>query len=269
MSARFAGQSRCPGWRGLGVALLMPMAWGQTALENEIRQQPLPHALVTGPPEVPALRATMIHVIDGEGAANNAQSLAALKAAVAFCMVNRLPTSPPTHPPTEWPQYRQGTREDSYATERYAITYRSTWAYGNLNDDCSHLVGQRRTAELRSAAGLCTIDLTHRTAKGVCDLSVHLKAPLSPLGRRTSGTEAPQRNLPTGEPACQTLPDGIGGTVCAAIGGPFTPAYPLVLKRQSPGLVTVHSEADLNLHVSSQVFSPHAQGRFSVTGRRP
>lgn len=256
-------------WFSFGVALLMPMAWGQTALENEIRQQPLPHALVTGPAEVPALRATVIHVIDGEGAANNAQSLAALKAAVAFCMANRLPTSPPTHPPTEWPQYRQGTREDSYATERYAITYRSTWAYGNLNDDCSHLVGQRRSAELRSAAGLCTIDLTHRTAKGVCDLSAHLKAPPSPLGRRTSGTEAPQRGLPTGEPACQPLADGIGGTVCVAIGGPFTPAYPLVLKRQSPGLVTVHSEADLNLRVSPQVFAPHAQGGFTVTGRRP
>lgn len=57
--------------------------------------------------------------------------------------------------------------------------------------------------------------------------------------------------------------------MCVAIGGPFTPAYPLVLKRQSPGLVTVHSEADLNLRVSPQVFALHAQGGFTVTGRRP
>lgn len=235
-------------------------AWAETALEKKIRDEAAPHMAVgSSEPTVVAHFATLIGFIEGNP--GNAARLQALHETVERCVAYRRGIGAPIHAPTEWPEHLNGTREDLYVTDRFAITYFHSWIYGALNPDCSHQSpgDEQHTAVLKSRAGLCRIDLIAKTAKGQCDMDTHRNARLrssAPIARDATAQVAGLR--------CQLLSDVLGD-ICVATDGRMTPTFPLVLSHGSALRGSMKAvRATLDIAVSERTFAPHLQGGFSV-----
>jgi hypothetical protein len=235
-----------------------------TKLERRILQEAAPHT--TAPKsgaKVIAHYATLTGYFEGQP--SNAERLVKLKGPdLDLCVKRASVMGLPINLPTEWPDFFIGTRTDSYVTEHYNIIYNQGWAYAGYNTDCSLIEHSGRTAILASSAGLCTIDLDAKTAKGQCDMAAHR-------------TAKPHPPVPPSPGPLQLIADlrcGIHNTTisetCIAVDGKMKPTLPLVLSYWSEfGLQSKARAAALDIEVSESVFTPHLQSGYRVTAKRP
>lgn len=246
-----------------GALLILAIGLGPahalTSLEQRILAEPAPHTTAAySETKVLVHYATLTGYL--EGLPGNAERLAKLKDDADVCVKVFNGYGKPIQLPTEWPDYLNGGRTDTYVSERYSIQYLHTWLYAGYTEGCRLLEVHLHSAMLQSTAGACKIDFIQRTAQGRCNMAAHRAArPVPPM-------------LPEPGPLQQVagLRCGIrklaGVDHCIAVDGRMKPTYALVLSHWSEhGEHYKATAAALDIEVSDTVFAPHLQAGFRVT----
>jgi hypothetical protein len=106
--------------------------------------------------------------------------IARLKKEVAHCLANNGPKSS-LKQITDWPTYFMSGRIDEYTAANRRIRYQSGVAYSIHPANCGLIGELSSTATLKSAKGICQIDLVKKIAVGDCDRNGHADAPVPKL----------------------------------------------------------------------------------------
>jgi hypothetical protein len=156
--------------------MMWSSAIATTQGEIALASSPLPHEKL-GPGRQPV----HVHWVRQQGYFDGAQGHAAmmneLKASVQGCIRAAQLAGRETRPPQVWPDYVQSTQSDTYNAANRTITYATTLLYTYDHANCSLVENRRMMAKLASAKGVCDIDFSNKTARGVCDARAHANAP--------------------------------------------------------------------------------------------
>jgi len=288
---------------GVAFALLTCMAAeARTALEDEIFKASMPHAALDPRGEVVKVHRVQLNGYF-EGKPKNDTRLAAIKQEVQQCVKALRATGRATNPPSEWPDYLIGQRQDIYLAANRSVRYVTGTTYIVNYQDCSLLESTSARAELQSSKGACSIDLVKKTAKGLCDATGHSDAkikmpPAKPGGMGAAGMPPGMTLDPkmvamaqslmsandsrTGEKKtisglqCDVWNQAGGaenGTICLASGGSFVPSRMAGVQAHAGLTLQAHSEhgykldavqAQLDDQVNARIFTPYLDSGFSI-----
>lgn len=289
-----------------GLCGAVSPASATTEAERKLFKSPMPHEQYTS--KTNKIKAHRVH-LQGylEGNPANEVRLAELKEQVRRCVGEHQRDGRPARPPTAWPDYLLSSREDNYSSRNRSIHYSSSIAYGVNTEDCSLLESASARAELVSSKGVCYVNLTLRTAKGVCDPDGHADAAVPPNHAKVPNSEALKiimsdprmaavaASMKQAMAAAHTrtqqtrLVFGIecdvwdqpgapgGGTACFARNGSFNPARTALNPGEAGMMLEYESkfgfkmkavDAKLDAQIDPAVFTPYTQPGFIISAKR-
>jgi hypothetical protein len=281
-----------------GVALALSLVLSAlavhagTALERQVDATPAPHQQLdaSGKP----VTVHYAHLKDDYQDSPTQKAIRAqIKQAVAVCVEGRQRLGLPAKPPAAFPDQVLHAHEFAYAAPNRAIRYFVSYTV-QMAEDCSlrEVVGTK--AELLSSKGQCTIDLDHKSARGVCDPTGHADAPVpaprpgraryeqnmaalaadprmaaqvAALQKLTAAAPAGAQRTIAGFPCDMTaLPGGIQD--CRSRAGSFVPAAQggrgLVLFRAVGKDTLTAVDAKFDMPVNADIFAPYAKGGYAI-----
>lgn len=282
--------------------LMWSSAIATTQGEIALASAPLPHEKLGAGREP-----VRVHWVRQEGYFDGAQGHAAmlneLKAGVQECIRAAQLAGRETRPPQVWPDYVQSTQSDTYDAANRTITYATTLLYTYDHANCSLIENRRVMAKLASTKGVCDIDFSNRTARGVCDARAHADAPTvtqvglqqpapgyriaAPNAQTQAALIAMEKAMKqfgpirTGEHKtiagidCDVVRNVLGtdGTACIARGGSFVGWHAgaesvgsgIALELTGVGGLNAHAvKAQLDASVNAAVFAPYLVDGFLV-----
>ena len=221
-----------------------------------------------------------------------------LRQAVPFCVEGRRRLGLPVNPPPSLPDQLRRSHTYEYAGPNRTITYSLNY-HATMAEDCSLLEGISLNAKLRSTKGTCTIDITRKTARGVCDATGHadalpkpaggdapsLGASLAPLAAdpRMAGQIAALRQLPGADKQaagprrtiagveCQMIEPMNGIRGCVSRAGSFVPTVNagrgMSLYVEFAKDVMVATDARFDLPLDPAIFTPYLSGGYTISGK--
>lgn len=271
--------------------------------EIALASSPLPHEKL-GPGREPV----HVHWVRQQGYFDGAQGHAAmmneLKADVQSCIRAAQLAGRETRPPQVWPDYVQSTQSDTYDAANRTITYATTLLYTYDHANCSLVENRQVMAKLASTKGVCDIDFSNKTARGVCDARAHADAPaVTQVGRQqpAAGNRIAAPNaqtqaalvamekamkqfgpIRTGEHKtiagidCDVVRNVLGtdGTACISRGGSFVGWHAdagsagsgVALELTGVGGLNAHAvKAQLDASVNATVFAPYLVDGFQLS----
>lgn len=285
--------------------LMWSSAIATTQGEIALTSSPLPHEKLGAGREP-----VRVHWVRQEGYFDGTQGHAAmlneLKAGVQGCIRAAQLAGRETRPPQVWPDYVQSTQSDTYDASNRTITYATTLLYTYDHANCSLVENRRVMAKLASPKGVCEIDFSNKTARGVCDARAHADAPAvmqvslqQPVpGNRIAASNAQTQAaliamekamkqfgpIRTGEHKtiagieCDVVRNVLGtdGTACISRGGSFVGWHDgvgsagsgVTLELTGVGGMNAHAvKAQLDASVNAAVFAPYLVEGFQVSNR--
>lgn len=223
-----------------------------------------------------------------------ASGLADLKQKVAFCVEANRRLGRPVRAPRAFPEQVVRANLFEYSAPNRRITYKVAYNVG-MAEDCSLIETESREASLSSLKGSCEIDLVRKTAHGVCDSKGHADAVRPPLApgreqqeKTRAALEADPRmakqmavlrrlsaNVPAGGAKltiagleCEVVNAMASTSGCITRAGSFIPTVGIegvsLLGHWGP-LGTTAVEAKLDMGVDPAIFTPYANGGFTIT----
>lgn len=264
----------------------------ETVVERRVDTAPAPHLALDA-----SAKPVLVHYVhlkdDYRDSALLDTMLNTYKKQSAACVMLRQRAHLPAHPPAVLPDQVLRQNEFEYAAPNRSIRYIVNYLVGAA-DDCSLIEIESAGATLTSSKGVCKIDLTKKTATGVCDVNGHADArpraqptraqqaqtataleadarmaERMAMIRQLSARSTPGQRSVAGYP-CETIEGAPGNRICVSHAGSFVPTadtgFGVTLHRVFGTQTSTAVEAKFDMPVDPAVFTPYLEAGFTING---